>query len=70
MLPLNKGIYLQCMNWRTITGLIFLVVGVRVLFIATEASGSKAWTAGVGGFIWITAGVFFILRSMMRKDQN
>jgi hypothetical protein len=58
------------MNWRTITGLILLVVGIRVLYIALEASGSKALMAGIGGAIWITAGMFFILRTITKKEQN
>ncbi len=58
------------MNWKVITGLVLLVVGVRVMSVALEATGSKAWMAGIGGAIWIIAGTFLIVKNIVGKENK
>ncbi|GAA4459764.1 hypothetical protein GCM10023093_01340 [Nemorincola caseinilytica] len=58
------------MNWRIIAGLVLLIVGIRVMYIAINASGGKAWSVGFGGAIWITVGTFLIVKAMISKPQN
>ena len=54
------------MNWRAIIGLILLIMGVRVFYIAQEGTGSYG---KIGGFVWIAVGVFFILKAMTQKKE-
>lgn len=58
------------MNWRSIAGLILLVVGLGALYSAFAASGKTAWMAGAGGVIWTAAGVLLTLRGMTYKKEN
>ena len=57
------------MNWRAIIGLILLILGVRVFYIAQEGAGSTGSYGKIGGFVWIAVGVFFIVKAMTQKKE-
>jgi uncharacterized membrane protein HdeD (DUF308 family) len=57
------------MNWRAIIGLILLIMGVRVLYIAMDSTTHTSTYGKIGGFVWITVGVFFILKAMTHKKE-
>jgi hypothetical protein len=57
------------MNWRTITGLILLIVGIRVYYIAAHGVGQTAGNSRLASFVWIAVGVFLIVRGMTRKES-
>lgn len=57
------------MNWRTITGLILLILGVRAFYIAIVATTPSATYTKIGSFVWIGVGVFLILKGITKKEQ-
>lgn len=57
------------MNWRAIIGLILLILGVRVFYIAQEVASNAGSYSKIGGFVWIAVGVFFILKAMTQKKE-
>jgi hypothetical protein len=63
------------MNWRLIIGLIFLILGVRVLYtvmspaVGTKLSISPA-LAEVGCMIWILTGILLIIKAFSKKQPD
>lgn len=57
------------MNWRVITGLILLIVGIRVFYIASHGEGKNATYIALAGAVWVGVGIFFIIRAMTSKKQ-
>jgi hypothetical protein len=57
------------MNWRTITGLILLIVGIRVFYMALHAAGDSGTKSMIGSFIWIGVGTFLVIKGMTKKVE-
>jgi uncharacterized membrane protein len=60
-------------NWRTILGLVLLLVGVEQLFtlnaVATKAGSSNTF-AEIGCAIWIFVGAYLVFRGVTAKKQE
>jgi hypothetical protein len=62
------------MNWRSIVGLVFLLVGMKALYAIIEGAskgGLKAspWGAGIGSVVWMAVGVFLIMQGIRKKEN-
>ena len=60
-------------NWRTVLGLILLLVGVEQLYTlnaGTIKPGSNSNSAEVGCGIWVVVGLYLIVRGVTTKKQN
>ena len=62
------------MNWRMLLGLVFLLLGMKALYDVIgdgamgKLSGSPLYTE-IGCVIWITAGIFFIIKGAGNKKS-
>ena len=62
------------MNWRTILGLLLLLVGMYELYSVMANTGVVKFSASPGYIkfaciVWMAVGVFFILKGTRAKDS-
>lgn len=62
------------MNWRSILGLVFLLVGMKALYVIIDGASkdglkSSPWGAGAGSVIWMAVGVFLIMQGIRKKEN-
>ncbi|MBX2907609.1 MAG: hypothetical protein KF744_16310 [Taibaiella sp.] len=52
------------MNWRTIAGIILLIIGIRGLYLAISGAEIVPSTNKVAIAVWLVAGGYFLLRGI------
>ena len=62
------------MNWRIIVGLVFLIGGMSILYPLLTATNpqkmsSNPLMAEVGCGIWMTVGIFLIIKGLKGKNN-
>lgn len=59
------------MNWRFLVGLLLLIVGIGVFYASSVAGSKLPVGAKIGGGIWVTVGVFLLIKAMVQhKDEG
>ena len=52
------------MNWRTIVGIILLIIGVRGLYMAVAGAEIVPTSNKIAIAVWLVAGAYFLLRGI------
>lgn len=58
----NSAFICITMNWRTIIGIILLIIGIRGLYMALTGTDAVPSSNKVAIAVWLFAGAYFTLR--------
>jgi len=69
----KRALFAGNMNWRVITGLTLLLLGVKVLYTTmatTGPAGSTTVYGKLGSIVWIGVGLYLLVKGMTKNEPQ